>query len=211
MSGIDRIVHHLPTFHTDAEIAGRPPGEPSITSFDVLPLTTAYRRYLENLGLNYPDVNIYWDGLPVRPKNRPYPSEGWVRNVPKHNLGPVAELITELATRGATVMGLEDPVLISRSGILLAQADAAYSKGDLKLEESKLREVEKLVPKRDRFGSRIINSTLPQGRTGILFLGEGHDINLYHRPGLQVITPPDIAALVSQTSARLMSRPSIAS
>ena len=131
------------------------------------------------LPLTWGATRLYQDGLPVGGHELSIVKELAAKGSVNHML------LVELASRGAEVMGTEDPVLLLReyrriqrlSGPPLAGAPAA---------EELLREGDDLLRERDEFIARRIDSTLRDGESAILFIGLLHRVDELLRGKLQI-------------------------
>lgn len=131
-------------------------------------------RRLEGLDLDWPKVRIYQDGLPVCGKERKI-----VEHIAREG-SPNYRLILKLVSKGASLTGTEDPVLLveeHRSIQQLANIWESNVKGQLSPEASAYRC--RLLERRDAFISRRIDSTLLPGETGLLFIGASHSPERY--------------------------------
>jgi len=132
------------------------------------------RVELDGLHLNYRRVNLYQDGLPVCGKELEIVEETAAKGSENHRL------LMELVARGATLIGTEDPNLLLeeyravKAG-LAARPDRHPSAGNVGGPASS----EEILARRDAYIGRQIAETLLPGRTGILFLGMMHRVQLY--------------------------------
>ena len=124
------------------------------------------------LDLEWQKVRIYQDGLPVSSKKefivKTLAEKGSINH----------KLIMELAQKGATIEGTEDPELLKAeyANILKIAQAKSLSERD-KLIEQYNRVAGELLLKRDQFIVNRINDTLKKGETGILFLGMMHQVH----------------------------------
>ena len=120
--------------------------------------------------VNYTKVRVYQDSLPVI-----YGQEGCYNDVPLRIVEELAQrgnrnyqLLLELAKKGATLMGTEDPKLLieerARHHLIVNQTDVAAPAYD------------ELVEQRDESIAQRIDSTLKEGEIGLLFIGALHRV-----------------------------------
>ena len=145
------------------------------------------RAGLDRLRLDYGRVNLYQDGLPVCGKELEIVKAAVAKGSENY------QLILDLISRGATLMGTEDPKLLleeyhkvqaalaSRSSLDpgapgVCQGSSDNDSGRNVDQADRTRE---LMAERDAYLSRRINESLRPGRTGILFLGLMHNIESY--------------------------------
>ena len=124
------------------------------------------------LDLEWQKVRIYQDGLPVSSK------EEFIVKTLAEKGSINHKLIMELAQKGATIEGTEDPELLKAeyANILKIAQAKSLSERD-KLIEQYNRVAGELLLKRDQFIVNRINDTLKKGETGILFLGMMHQVH----------------------------------
>jgi len=124
------------------------------------------------LDLEWQKVRIYQDGLPVSSK------EEFIVKTLAEKGSINHKLIMELAQKGATIEGTEDPELLKAeyANILKIAQAKSLSERD-KLIEQYNRVAGELLLKRDQFIVHRINDTLKKGETGILFLGMMHQVH----------------------------------
>jgi len=124
------------------------------------------------LDLEWQKVRIYQDGLPVSSK------EEFIVKTLAEKGSINHKLIMELAQKGATIEGTEDPELLKDeyANILKIAQAKSLSERD-KLIEQYNRVAGELLLKRDQFIVNRINDTLKKGETGILFLGMMHQVH----------------------------------
>ena len=138
------------------------------------------RRAIGALRLDYRQVRIYQDGLPVCGKEEDIVRELAGAGSLNH------QIVLELVGKGAALMGTEDPQLLlreyqwqrRRAGVP-GGADASAPSPD---------EAAALLAQRDRFIARRIETTLQDGEIGLLFLGAAHRLDGLHSSGIRVET-----------------------
>lgn len=139
------------------------------------------RRILDALRLDYRQVRIYQDGLPVC---------GMEEQIVRELAGAGSlnhQLLLELVQRGAVMMGTEDPQLLIREYQLQRRLMAARD-GKEQVPASSPGEEAEILAARDLFIAQRIAATLQDHETGLLFLGAAHQIDAFRSSGLQVQT-----------------------
>lgn len=145
------------------------------------------RAGLDGLGLDYRRVDLYQDGLPVCGKELEIVKAAAAKGSENY------QLILDLISRGATLMGTEDPKLLLEEYHKVQAALASRSSLDPgapgvcqgSSDNDSGRNVDQaartrgLMAERDAYLGRRINESLRPGRTGILFLGLMHNIESY--------------------------------
>lgn len=115
---------------------------------------------LDAMKLNYNLVDLYQDGLPVCGKELEIVKDMAASGSENH------QFLLELIDRGATLMGTEGPRYLLE----------AYHKIQNSLKNQTSDDDKTLVARRDAYIAKRINESLIPGRTGILFLGQMHNI-----------------------------------
>ena len=147
------------------------------------------RAELDDLALDYEQVDLYQDGLPVCGKELEIVGKAAAAGSENH------QLLVLLAGRGATLMGTEDPRLLLEEyrDVEMALKDGRGPDGVPKRKTSHLgspdrspvgRQMPPARPaqrlsRRDAWIGRRIDVSLRPGRTGILFLGMMHHVEEY--------------------------------
>ena len=145
------------------------------------------RAGLDGLGLDYGRVDLYQDGLPVCGKELEIVKAAAAKGSENH------QLVLDLVSRGATLMGTEDPKLLleelrnvqaalaSRSspnpgapGVCRGSSDDGSGRN-----VGQAARTRGLMAERDAYLGRRINESLRPRRTGILFLGLMHNVESY--------------------------------
>jgi hypothetical protein len=131
----------------------------------------AIRAELEGLGLDYQQVDLYQDGLPVCGKELELVKKAAAAGSENH------QLLLELVARGANLIGTEDPKLLldEYRDVKTALEDRPQPAGSPEQTSETSRHGQTLS-KRDAYIGRRIDESLRPGRTGILFLGMMHNV-----------------------------------
>jgi hypothetical protein len=130
------------------------------------------RTKLCGLSMTWPSTRIYQDGLPVCGREREIVSDLAQKGSRNH------QLLAELALRGATLMGTEDPqVMVREYRRVQRLVQASRERAPDSLVQELKQEGETILRERDAFIARRIDATLEEGETGILFLGLLHRVD----------------------------------
>ncbi len=209
----ERSVRVVPVIHVPGDLGslGRrvhlnPEVEDSIVRY-----WNRVSTYVQSLPIDFSKLWVYQDGLPDGSDD----DIACIFNSPLSRT-PNYDLLRRLESRGAHIVGTEDKGLLLKElslamaeqnalaklqtqigqGILseseenryVAEYDAACVMAKQRYEE----ETPMLSKKRLEYIVQRIHSTLPQGGTGLLFLGLAHDIEgLLVEKGIKVIGPPE--------------------
>ena len=130
------------------------------------------RTELDELDLNYHCVDLYQDGLPVCGKELQIAEETAAKGSENY------QLLMELVAKGATLVGTEDPKLLLQEYRNL-QAGLASKLGKDHSAIATSAGSAEILTKRDAYIGQRIGKTLMPGRTGILFLGMMHKVDLH--------------------------------
>lgn len=120
---------------------------------------------IEGLGLDYTNLKIYQDGLPVCGKENEI-----VADVAKSG-SQNYRLLLALQHKGARLMGTESPELLLQEHALMTQLLQSGERS-----ESSLETAQALLSQRDDYIAQRINETLQDDELAILFLGLMHNI-----------------------------------
>jgi hypothetical protein len=139
------------------------------------------RHAIAALQLDYRQVRVYQDGLPVCGKEAQIVHELAGAGSLNH------QLVLELMGRGAVLVGTEDPQLLIREYQLQCRRMGAADVAD-KRPASSPGEGADLLAARDLFIAQRITATLHDGETGLLFVGAAHRIEALLAEGIAVAT-----------------------
>ncbi len=203
----DRVLIHIPIIHTQAEmgtlakeIGSRLAKElgPQLIQNKKTAVDSLWDRIetmFAEVELPYASVRIYQDGLPVCGREMEIVNE--LANAGSRN----HRLITELAKKGATIMGTESGELLieeyRRVKQILAQSNTA-AKADRTIDAGA-----GLIKKRDRFMAERIDRTLQPGEIGILFIGMLHSVQQYLARDITVIATHSISGEAAALKRKL--------
>jgi len=134
----------------------------------------AVRAGLEQLGLDYTLVDLYQDGLPVCGSELEIVKKAAAMGGQNH------QLLLDLAARGATLRGTEDPrlLLTEYHGVQAALSDGP-GKARSREDGGHASRYAEVLSKRDAYIGQRIGQSLQPGRTGILFLGMMHKVESF--------------------------------
>jgi hypothetical protein len=145
----------------------------------VLAIWADVRQRIDAMGLEYSNVRIYQDGLPVCGQEMKIVEELAAAGSANH------QLVLDLVHRGASLVGTEEPGLLIREYQMhRRQLDPAS--GGVAAGSPPTDEAGRLLEARDRFIARQITESLGPDQTGILFLGAAHRIDSHLAPDIQV-------------------------
>jgi hypothetical protein len=139
------------------------------------------RRAIDALGLDYRQVRIYQDGLPVCGQEEQIVRALAAAGSLNH------QLILELLRLGAGLAGTEDPQLLIREYQMQRRLMGA-APGRGRSPAPSPAEAAELLAARDRFIAERIAATLGDGETGLLFVGAAHRLDALRAAGLAVQT-----------------------
>lgn len=130
------------------------------------------RKRIKGLQLDYQRTYIYQDGLPVCGKELQIVTDLVGQGSPNHRL------VLWLVKKGADLVGTESPQLLLEEYELIRKIFSA-PQGDQRetAVASYRKRAADLLVERDDYIRRRINLTLPEGGTGILFIGLTHKVD----------------------------------
>jgi hypothetical protein len=172
-----RRVIHIPIIHSAADLGSLVyavrrryaqvlgPGAWDRRQQAVEDLWNHIRTKIVDLHLDYANTTIYQDGLPVCGFERRIVEELAKAGSANH------QLVLDLLSRGAALMGTEDSQLLIQEYQLHRRQ--AEDTANAQLQD----EANRLLANRDRFIVKRIQETLQPGATGLLFLGAAHKID----------------------------------
>jgi len=121
--------------------------------------------------LNYGQVRIYQDGLPVCGHELDIVRDLASRGSKNH------QLVVLLVEKGATLEGTEDAALLLEEYNYIKAISQAKTEAEIKCALEEYRGKSRaLLQKRDDFIAARIDSTLKDGEVGILFIGVMHEV-----------------------------------
>lgn len=179
----------IPIVHTEADLgklAARVRDRLGATAWRrrqraVAELWNAVREWSLELDVANEEVFLYQDGLPNTGE-----AEMIVRDLATS--GSVNHcLLLDLMQRGATLVGTEDPKLLLREYELANRAATGPSGASACASFNN--EFAALLEARDAFIAQRIDDTLPEGATGVLFIGALHRVEERTPKGITLIHP----------------------
>jgi hypothetical protein len=136
-------------------------------------------RRIDSVRLNWQRASLYQDGLPVCESALEIVTDLARRGSPNHRL------LLKLVQRGAKLVGTEDPsLLLEEYGQVKAELGGPGESpgGPAGPPGPKGSQAGGLLDRRDRYIARRIHETLPQGGTGVLFIGLLHRVHAHLSP-----------------------------
>ena len=130
---------------------------------------SATRKRIESLDQDWNGVKVYQDGLP---DTLPELVDKIVARAPGQNY----DLLRWLAGRGATVLGTEDPKLLTEEHTLLKAISDASGPDRARVRATYASRAPMLLEERDSYIARRVDTTLGEGQTGVLFVGAAHQV-----------------------------------
>jgi hypothetical protein len=133
---------------------------------------------IEGMNLNYQQLKVYQDSLPVC-------------NVVDRIVADVAAsgsknyaLLKTLQEKGATLMGTESPDLLKQEKALMTDVLQSADHSNVSVEKA-----QNLLSQRDSFIGQRINESLADEEMGLIFVGIMHDIEPHLSSDIVVIKP----------------------
>jgi hypothetical protein len=133
---------------------------------------------IESLELDYSNLKLYQDGLPVCGKEKEIVAEVAESGSENHRLLQI------LNRKGAVLMGTESPELLVKEHELMMQMLKSVDST-----ETSLAGAQTLLNQRDEYIAQRIDETLKDNEMGILFLGLMHKIETRLAKDIFVIQP----------------------
>ena len=180
-----RPLIYVPVLHTHNEAgeillslkAGKAKG-PADTSADdqeksVKEMWDGIHEKIRNTNISYPSTRIYQEAMPVCGREKVIAEKLAQKRSRNH------QLILELAEKGASLEGTEDPDLLIEEYDNLSRLIDKASASDLDHREALVEYKEKsaaLMKKRDAFIAERIKNTLKEGETPLVFMGVRHEL-----------------------------------
>ena len=196
-----RRLVHVPILHSPADMGSMAEGLASaiIDRFgrrrwdEYLALLDGFwqtvRADLEGLGLDYQQVDLYQDGLPVCGKELELVKKAAAAGSENH------QLLLDLVARGANLMGTEDPELLLDEYRDVKTALEDRPRPACSPEQTSVTSrYRRTLSKRDAYIGRRIDESLRPVRTGILFLGMMHNVEPFLPADIVVtrLVPPGL-------------------
>ncbi len=130
------------------------------------------RAEMEGLCLDYSQVDLFQDGLPVCGKELELTQKAAAAGSENH------QLLLDLVARGASLMGTEDPALLLEEyrnvkAALEHPQDATASTAGAPARP----QYKETLVKRDQYMAKRIDASLRPGRIAVLFLGMMHKVD----------------------------------
>lgn len=190
--GARRSLIYVPVLHSPGDMGSFASSHPPAREYSegVAEYWKRVDTELRGMRPAWQEVRVYQDGLP---DTRPDIVDRIVADVASPNY----ELVRWLISQGATIVGTEDPVLLQEEYELLKAS----------LSDDGARRVYAdraagLLRRRDRYISDRIGATLPDGGTGVLFIGLQHQVNRVLPADIAVTSPGCCRELLPAIAAR---------
>ena len=199
VGGVEAIVRklvYIPVIHTEADMGSLARKVRSITvqklglqqwksnTHVIKQLWDRIRQVIEKLDLQWSNVRVYQDGLPVSGREMEIVTDLAGKGSLNH------KLVLDLIKRGATLVGTESPEFLLEEYTLIQKVLAAKDPAEAaRIQDQQKTLSQSLLQRRDEFIAGRINETLQPGETGILFLGLLHSVELYLDSDIRVSYP----------------------
>jgi len=174
-----RKLLYVPIIHTEADmgslkesIRARYPSQQDWESYQVVAsqFWTEASQRIVSAELNYRQVRVYQDGLPICGRELDIVRDLASRGSKNH------QLVWSLVEKGARLEGTEDPALLLEEYNHIKAIVQAKTEQELKTTREEYQQASQtLLQKRDDFIASHIDSTLKDSETGILFIGAIHE------------------------------------
>lgn len=161
-----RALIHFPIIHSAVDLGSLGDATQTEQQAAIEHFWTLLKVTIESLDLDYANLKLYQDGLPVCGKETEIVAE--VATAGSQNY----QLLQDLQYKGATLMGTESPELLLAEHALMARIQQS-KQGDTDTENT----ARSLLKQRDAYIAQRINSTLHDDEIAILFLGLLHNID----------------------------------
>lgn len=154
-------------------------------------------NYVRNLPLDFSELKVYQDGLPNT-------SAEIIAKIVDETQTPNYDILRWLKSQKAQIIGTENPRLLLEEYQMLK---AIFYTPDGEQKKAALSEYTKasayLLEERDEYIAQRIKNTLPEGSTGILFIGLAHQVKKLIEQEIDVTEPEK---LIGSSSEALQKR-----
>lgn len=162
-------------------------------------LTTQYWNgvlaYVQGLPIDFSQLRVYQDGLPDT-------SEEDISLILSKAQTPNYNVLRWLKNKGARIIGTEDKDLLVREYDLFQATLIDPTEDEDRYVDARLKyysETPILLQQRDAYIAQRIRDTLPEGGTGILFIGLGHEVKRLLEQEIEVSEPKMLTDSSSET------------
>lgn len=190
----------IPIVHTRADLGSlgsKIPVDPECETTSIQ-YWQAVSEYIPGLPVDFSTLKVYQDGLP---------------DVPKESIDLILDkaetsnynLLRWLRQQGADIVGTEDTKLLIEEYNLRQGTLVTYSSQE-EYVEARLQRANRmpvLSTMRLAYIARRIKATLPEGGTGILFIGLAHEVKKLLEPEIEITEPE---TLIGSSSEALRKR-----
>jgi len=156
--------------------------------------------YVQNLPVEFSELRVYQDGLPDT-------SAEIVTKIVDETQTPNYELLRWLRDREAHIIGTENPPLLLEEYQSLQTIFNAPSEELKRLARLEYRKISiLLLEDRDAYVVQKIMNSLPEGATGLLFLGLTHRVGRLLEKEIEVVEPEILIGSSSEALRRKLLR-----
>jgi len=139
-------------------------------------------RRIISAGLNYKQLRVYQDGLPVCGRELDIVRDLAAQGSKNH------QLVVLIVEKGATLEGTEAPnLLLEEYNYIKAILQAKTEEKVAGAREEYRQKSQTLLQKRDAFIAARIDSTLKDGEVGLLFIGAMHEVEKKLSDDIQIV------------------------
>mgnify|MGYP001571292999 CR=1 FL=1 len=147
--------------------------------------------FVQSLPMDFSELRVYQDGLPNT-------SEEDISLILSKAQTPNYDVVRQLKDRGAHIIGTEDVNLLVKEYNLFQATQNPSIKDEDEYAEARLKYVNEapvLSKQRISYIAQRIRDTLPEGGTGLLFIGLAHEIKNLLEKEMGVVEPEILTGL----------------
>ena len=147
--------------------------------------------FVQSLPMDFSELRVYQDGLPNT-------SEEDISLILSKAQTPNYDVVRQLRDRGAHIVGTEDVNLLVKEYNLFQATQNPSIKDEDEYAEARLKYVNEapvLSKQRISYIAQRIRDTLPEGGTGLLFIGLAHEIKNLLEKEMGVVEPEILTGL----------------
>lgn len=149
-------------------------------------------EYAETLSVDFSTLRVYQDGLPNT-------LDEIVAKIIDETQTPNYNLLRYLRKNGAKIIGTENPALLLQEYTSLQaifQAENEEQKHVAQLSYARISAY--ILEERDEYIAQSVRNTLPEGGTGLLFMGLAHRVNGLLEQEMNVTEPEGLISLLPE-------------
>ncbi len=183
----------IPIIHTHADFGSL--GSRIPFNAEIEGLKTQYWNkvsdFVQSLPMDFSEAWVYQDGLPNT-------SEEDISLILSKAQTPNYDVIRQLRDRGAHIVGTEDMKLLVKEYELFQTTQNTSFEDEEQYVEARLKyfeEAPELSKQRIDYIAQRIRNTLPEGGTGLLFIGLAHEIKKELEKEMEVVEPEILTGL----------------